>query len=161
MNSSRHTMTLRYPEHPTHDEREALKNYFYLTSRLYPCGECASHFQKLLKEYPPQTATRKTASLWLCHIHNLVNIRLKKPEFDCGKLDTTYDCGCGPNNTTSSHLSSTSNSNSAPTTIPKLDTKDVKVEDESSPRGEPVKKDEITGVDMIRGGVRKREQDGQ
>ncbi|OCF46104.1 thiol oxidase [Kwoniella heveanensis CBS 569] len=90
-----HLMTLRYPDEPTEDDRHALKSYFHLFSRLYPCGECAAEFQKLLKEYPPQTSSRKTASLWLCHVHNLVNERLGKPEFDCLTLDATYDCGCG------------------------------------------------------------------
>lgn len=28
-------------------------------------------------------------------VHNQVNERLKKPEFDCAHLDETYDCGCG------------------------------------------------------------------
>ncbi|EIW71700.1 hypothetical protein TREMEDRAFT_23431, partial [Tremella mesenterica DSM 1558] len=90
-----HLMTLRYPDNPTPDDRSALKSYFHLFSRLYPCGECAQEFQLLLKEYPPQTSSRKSASLWLCHIHNLVNARLGKPEFDCLTLDATYDCGCG------------------------------------------------------------------
>lgn len=27
-------------------------------------------------------------------MHNIVNERLKKPEFDCLTLDATYDCGC-------------------------------------------------------------------
>jgi FAD-linked sulfhydryl oxidase len=31
----------------------------------------------------------------LCHVHNQVNARLGKPEFDCAHLDETYDCGCG------------------------------------------------------------------
>jgi FAD-linked sulfhydryl oxidase len=31
----------------------------------------------------------------LCHVHNQVNQRLGKPEFDCAHLDETYDCGCG------------------------------------------------------------------
>ena len=43
-----------------------------------------------------QTSSRKTASMWLCFVHNLVNERLGKPEFDCLTLDETYDCGCGP-----------------------------------------------------------------
>ncbi|TFK26281.1 hypothetical protein FA15DRAFT_667573 [Coprinopsis marcescibilis] len=90
-----HTMTLRYPEHPTPDERDALKSYFYLTSRLYPCGECAAEFQLLLKKYPPQTSSRRAASLWLCAVHNEVNKRLGKKEFDCAHLDDEYDCGCG------------------------------------------------------------------
>ncbi|KAF7351001.1 Sulfhydryl oxidase [Mycena sanguinolenta] len=90
-----HTMTLRYPEKPTPDEREALSSYFYLFSRLYPCGECAAEFQMLLKKHPPQTASRLSASLWLCALHNIVNERLHKLEFDCAHLDETYDCGCG------------------------------------------------------------------
>ncbi|OWZ72867.1 hypothetical protein AYX14_01608 [Cryptococcus neoformans] len=90
-----HLMTLRYPDEPTEDDRLALKSFFHLFSRLYPCGECAQEFQNLLKDYPPQTSSRKSASLWLCHVHNQVNARLGKPEFDCLTLDETYDCGCG------------------------------------------------------------------
>ncbi|KAJ7131698.1 ERV/ALR sulfhydryl oxidase domain-containing protein [Mycena crocata] len=90
-----HTMTLRYPEKPTQDEREALTSYFHLLSRLYPCGECATEFQMLLKKYPPQTSSRRSASLWLCSVHNVVNERLHKDQFDCAHLNDTYDCGCG------------------------------------------------------------------
>ncbi|KAJ7287081.1 ERV/ALR sulfhydryl oxidase domain-containing protein [Mycena rebaudengoi] len=90
-----HTMTLRYPEKPTQDERDALSSYFHLLSRLYPCGECASEFQMLLKKLPPQTSSRRSASLWLCSVHNAVNERLHKDIFDCAHLDDTYDCGCG------------------------------------------------------------------
>ncbi|KZV61944.1 hypothetical protein PENSPDRAFT_746089 [Peniophora sp. CONT] len=89
-----HTMTLRYPEAPTDDERIALDSYFHLFSRLYPCGECAAEFQQLLKKYPPQTSSRRSASLWLCAVHNRVNERLKKPAFDCAHLEENYDCGC-------------------------------------------------------------------
>lgn len=122
-----HTMTLRFPEHPTLDEREALSSYFYLTSRLYPCGECASEFQELLKKYPPQTSSRLAASSWLCAVHNEVNARLNKPEFDCAHLDDEYDCGCGD----------------APVKKKVATTSDL----ERDPS-----KDDITGVDMIRGG---------
>ncbi|KAF8320101.1 hypothetical protein DL93DRAFT_2094536 [Clavulina sp. PMI_390] len=123
-----HTMTLRYPDKPTIDERDALKSYFYLMSRLYPCGECAQEFQLLLAKYPPQTSSRQVASLWLCHVHNQVNSRLKKPEFDCTKLDETYDCGCGD----------------APLSA---------VPGSGNVRKEPTKVDEVTGQDMIKGGM--------
>lgn len=43
---------------PTMDERDALNSYFHLLSRLYPCGECATEFQALLKRFPPQVRTR-------------------------------------------------------------------------------------------------------
>ncbi|KAH9815265.1 ERV/ALR sulfhydryl oxidase domain-containing protein [Melampsora americana] len=89
-----HTMTQRFPEHPTSDERAALKAFIYLFSRLYPCGECAHHFQLLLQQYPPQTSSRNAASLHLCSLHNLVNERLGKPEYNCTTLAENYDCGC-------------------------------------------------------------------
>ncbi|KAG0255037.1 hypothetical protein DFQ27_006489 [Actinomortierella ambigua] len=89
-----HTVASRYPEKPRPDERAAAKQWIYLLSRLYPCGECAVHFQKLLQEHPPQTASRTALSNWACSVHNLVNVRLGKPEFDCGTLFEVYKCGC-------------------------------------------------------------------
>lgn len=93
-----HTMTLRFPEKPTQDDRDTLLRFIHDFSRLYPCGECASHFQTLLKELPPQTSSRMASALWLCSAHNKVNERLGKPIFPCDKLDETYDCGCGDPN---------------------------------------------------------------
>ncbi|KAK3690097.1 ERV/ALR sulfhydryl oxidase domain-containing protein [Podospora appendiculata] len=90
-----HTMMARFPENPSADDSLALKTYIQLFARLYPCGDCASHFQKLLKKYPPQTINRTAASGWACFVHNEVNKRLKKPQFDCRNLGDTYDCGCG------------------------------------------------------------------
>ncbi|KAH7043597.1 putative FAD dependent sulfhydryl oxidase Erv2 [Linnemannia elongata] len=89
-----HTMASRYPLKPKPDERAAIKQWIYLLSRLYPCGECADHFQEMLKQHPPQTSSRASLSNWACSIHNIVNIRLGKPEFDCSTLADVYKCGC-------------------------------------------------------------------
>ena len=87
-----HTILARFPEHPTLDEREALKSYIHLFARLYPCGEwyviitrlvtnlSAEHFQALLASNPPQSSSREAASQWGCHIHNKVNESLNKVE---------------------------------------------------------------------------------
>jgi hypothetical protein len=32
-------MMARYPENPTEQERESLKEFMFLFSKLYPCGE--------------------------------------------------------------------------------------------------------------------------
>ncbi|CBQ72028.1 related to ERV2-Flavin dependent sulfhydryl oxidase [Sporisorium reilianum SRZ2] len=90
-----HTMTLRFPDHPTAQESATLRTFFENFSQLYPCGECAHHFQQLIKDLPPQVGSRKGASLWLCALHNEVNKSLGKDEFPCDKLDESYDCGCG------------------------------------------------------------------
>ncbi|KAI9042301.1 flavin-linked sulfhydryl oxidase ERV2 [Aspergillus affinis] len=89
-----HTMLARYPEEPTTEQQETLRSFIYLFARLYPCGECASHFQGHLTKYPPQVSSRNIASGWGCFIHNEVNAMLKKPEFDCNKIGDFYDCGC-------------------------------------------------------------------
>lgn len=90
-----HTMTLRFPDKPTLQESETLRSFFANFAQLYPCGDCAHHFQQLVKELPPQVGSRMSASLWLCAVHNEVNKSLGKPEFPCDKLDESYDCGCG------------------------------------------------------------------
>ncbi|KAF8428131.1 ERV/ALR sulfhydryl oxidase domain-containing protein [Tirmania nivea] len=89
-----HTILARFPKKPSDDEREALKSYVYLFARLYPCGECGEHFRGLLAKYPPQTSSRDSASQWGCFVHNQVNERLGKPDFDCKTVSETYKCGC-------------------------------------------------------------------
>ncbi|KAF8934620.1 hypothetical protein BGZ47_010288 [Haplosporangium gracile] len=54
----------------------------------------ADHFQEMLKQHPPQTSSRASLSNWACSVHNIVNIRLGKPEFDCSTLADVYKCGC-------------------------------------------------------------------
>jgi len=89
-----HTTMARFPDTPEQEESDALKSYIYLFARLYPCGECAEHFQQILKKYPPQTSSRSTAAAWACHVHNEVNVSKGKPLFDCGNIGDFYDCGC-------------------------------------------------------------------
>jgi FAD-linked sulfhydryl oxidase len=89
-----HTILAQYPEKPTVEEKDTLKSYIHLFSRVYPCRECAEHFQVLLKQYPPQLSSREVASQWGCHVHNQVNDRLGKPLFDCMDISDKYECGC-------------------------------------------------------------------
>ena len=89
-----HTTMARFPDKPTQDESDALKSYMHLFARLYPCGECAEHFQQILKKYPPQTSSRSSAAAWACFVHNVVNESKGKPVFDCANIGDFYDCGC-------------------------------------------------------------------
>ena len=89
-----HTTFARFPDAPTADESDALKSYIYLFARLYPCGECATHFQEIIQKFPPQTSSRSVAAAWGCHVHNEVNKSKGKELFDCGNIGDFYDCGC-------------------------------------------------------------------
>ncbi|KAH1307688.1 hypothetical protein KXX13_008121 [Aspergillus fumigatus] len=98
-----HTMLARYPEDPTEEQQETLRSFILLFARLYPCGECASHFQGHLKKYPPQVSSRNAAAGWGCFIHNEVNTMLGKPEFDCNNIGDFYDCGCAEDEKAAGH----------------------------------------------------------
>lgn len=89
-----HTTMARFPDKPTTEESTALRDYIHLFARLYPCGECARHFQQILKKYPAQTSSRSSAAAWACFVHNEVNISKGKPVFDCANIGDWYDCGC-------------------------------------------------------------------
>ncbi|OJD18069.1 hypothetical protein AJ78_01899 [Emergomyces pasteurianus Ep9510] len=89
-----HTMMAQFPDKPSAEQQETLRSYIYLFSRLYPCGECASHFQAHLAKFPPQVSSRSAAAAWACHVHNEVNKMLHKDIFDCSKIGDFYDCGC-------------------------------------------------------------------
>lgn len=97
-----------------------------------------------------QTSSRRSAALWfvayllttifwydvtprrLCSLHNEVNMRLKKAEFDCAHLDDEYDCGCGD----------TPVKGSLPS---KADSDPMDLEYNPS-------KDDVTGAGLIKGG---------
>jgi hypothetical protein len=96
-------MLARYPEEPTEEQQETLRSFILLFARLYPCGECASHFQGHLKKYPPQVSSRNAAAGWGCFIHNEVNAMLGKPEFDCNNIGDFYDCGCAEDEKAGGH----------------------------------------------------------
>ncbi|KAJ2384816.1 hypothetical protein GGI05_004886 [Coemansia sp. RSA 2603] len=93
-----HVMASRYPVDPTKDEKQAMKSFLFLLSRLYPCGDCAHHFQQHLKKHPPVVDSRDDLEQYLCAMHNVVNKSLKKPAFNCTEVHEAYDCGCGPDN---------------------------------------------------------------
>lgn len=90
-----HTILARYPDQPTQEQKNHLSAYVSSFAQVYPCGDCARHFIKLLAKYPPQVNSRKNAAIWGCFIHNRVNERLGKDMYDCTTILEDYDCGCG------------------------------------------------------------------
>ena len=48
-----------------------------------------------MKQNPPEPAvnSREALSLWMCNVHNEVNRRLGKTEFDCAQVDERWKDG--------------------------------------------------------------------
>lgn len=78
-------------------------------------------------------------NLRLCGLHNEVNKRLEKPDFDCAHLSDEYDCGCG-DEPVSEKPAAAANTQAVDDDFDPMD-----LEDDFS-------RDSLTGADMIRGG---------
>ncbi|KAL3877265.1 hypothetical protein ACJMK2_034998 [Sinanodonta woodiana] len=95
-----HTMAAYYPEKPTEAQQTDMVNFIHLFSKFYPCDHCASDLRVSLKNNTPDTSSRYKFSQWMCQLHNEVNRKLRKPEFDCQKVDERWlhgwkDGSCG------------------------------------------------------------------
>jgi len=67
-------------------------------TRIYPCGECATHFAALVRARPPDTTSGPALRAWACEAHNAVNASLGKPAFNCRLVGARWaplDCGEG------------------------------------------------------------------
>ena len=102
-----HRLAAAFDKAPTPQRVKDGEQFFTLLSELYPCEECAGHFRKHLQTSPVDARDNKRLSLWLCKVHNEVNVRLGKPEFPCA-LESLADrwgkCGCFGNLTLADKL---------------------------------------------------------
>ncbi|KAJ3192540.1 26S proteasome non-ATPase regulatory subunit [Irineochytrium annulatum] len=86
-----HTMAAYYPEAPSEKEQRTMTKFFRTFSKVYPCSHCAEHLRGEMKKNPPKVQNNRLLNLWLCGVHNEVNVRLGKPVFDCSNRNGTED----------------------------------------------------------------------
>lgn len=93
-------MAAYYPDEPSKEDQTSMTGFIGGLARFYPCESCASDFRRDIIDDPPDTSNRVALSNWWCRMHNRVNRKLGKPEFDCSKvnerwLDGWKDGSCG------------------------------------------------------------------
>ena len=78
-----HTIAANFTDKPTQEEQERMSMFFTILSSIYPCPVCAADFATSIQKSPPRVNSRETLCLWLCELHNEVNVKLGKPIFRC------------------------------------------------------------------------------
>jgi FAD-linked sulfhydryl oxidase len=44
-----HTLAAQFPEHPTRQQQRDARQLMDSFARVYPCADCAAHFQEIVK----------------------------------------------------------------------------------------------------------------
>jgi mitochondrial FAD-linked sulfhydryl oxidase len=95
-----HTMAAYYPDKPSTEQKVYAELMFKSLASLYPCKICAAHMQECIAAKPPRTDSRTELCLWVCELHNEVNVVLGKEVMPCSieALDSRWRYGSKENN---------------------------------------------------------------
>jgi FAD-linked sulfhydryl oxidase len=82
-----HRLAGMYDTNPSEDDKKLMNDTIKGLSVVFPCKECALHFQEEIKILPPKVEDNKELVKWFCLQHNQVNKRLGKNIYDCDNVE--------------------------------------------------------------------------
>jgi len=96
-----HSITLAYPECPSKEDKENIKNFFVILGSVLPCSDCQNNYTNHLKKYPLTEkilSSKVKLQKWLVTVHNSVNKSQNKRLFSYEDFLNKYSKLYGGNN---------------------------------------------------------------
>ncbi len=75
------------------EEQKAVGDLMGALAKLYPCVGCREDMERSLRRRPPAVQSAHELAQWMCRLHNQVNRKLGKPQFDCSLVDQRWRDG--------------------------------------------------------------------
>lgn len=91
-----HTVAFAFPDNPTQEQCEAVKQLFYCLKELLPCNKCRGHYTDYLDQHPIEDAcmSKESLSKYVYDFHQAVNERLGKSyEQELRQVEQEYTQG--------------------------------------------------------------------
>jgi len=87
-----HTIAMSYPLRPNSVTKKKYYDFIQNFPLFIPIESMATHFEKLLNEYPvtPYLDSRDSFIRWTHHIHNKINEHLEKPKISLAQFYEYY-----------------------------------------------------------------------
>ncbi len=88
-----HSIPVTYPGKACETRQQFMLEFLESFAKYYPCRPCGKDMTRDLKENPPRTESADELAQWMCEMHNRVNKKLGKPQFDCQLVDQRWKDG--------------------------------------------------------------------
>lgn len=88
-----HYLTLSYPDKPTQEDKQKMKEYFTGLWRYLPCEKCRINYLRHFEELPLTDETlenRDKFVFWLVDFHNIVNLETGKKQMTKAEFIKQY-----------------------------------------------------------------------
>lgn len=88
-----HYLTMAYPDNPSHEEKQAIKNFIYSLGKVLPCENCRVHFAMNLENFPLTEnvlSSKYNLINWAREVHNEVNTRKNKKNWSYQEVIKEY-----------------------------------------------------------------------
>ena len=91
-----HILSFSYPENPTLEEQQDMRNFFLSLHKVLCCKPCKFSFGEKLNrtEFNDALESRKNLKEWLLKIHNEVNKSNNKPMYTMKQLEKDIHSKC-------------------------------------------------------------------